>query len=245
MKEFRSKVSDFLARRGQAIENTKPQKTSLPPKLDPLRPEVVEEILKPMPLIERAMHKLSQLEQKGTEPQPHLYQISASLIEAYDLVDLFGVQRTEEELFHKRLTMALIDHLKVWAIKEINVHEYETLQKDQGMLDDIHAAYFDPIRTSYGQIGGVQQNLALALDNAGKTFVDKLFRFKNDGSGILDHSPAIKVFREVQSINIISVSDIINDAGYNASFHSIYEDKDIISAKENINNQRAIASRFT
>lgn len=172
-----------------------------------------------------------------------LFPIADTLIDTYALKDYFDVDLKQAVLMRRRMGAELIDFIQIWAVNGVEAENHEVWIKNDEKLATIHAAYFQPFSTISEQNIDVPPRIAEGINNATKTFVDKFFRFKNDGSGNLNHPLAFDTLHAIQEGSPLLYPDPENEA-VQASFMNIQNDPDMQSARERLDIIRKTESRF-
>lgn len=172
-----------------------------------------------------------------------LFPIADTLIDAYSLKDYFDINLKQAVLLRRRMGSQLIDFIHVWAINEVEAENHEVWIKNTEKIDKIHSVYFQPFSTISEQNCDVPPRIAEGINYATKTFVDKFFRFKNDGSGNLNHPLAFDTLHAIQEGSPLLYPDPENEA-VQASFMTMQNDPDMQSARERLDIIRRTEARF-
>ncbi len=173
-----------------------------------------------------------------------LFPIVDILIDTYDLKDYFDVNLQQAVLLRKRMGAELIDFIQVWAINEVEAENHEVWTRDEERLNKIHTNYFQPLSSLPEQNYDVSPRIAEGINNATRTFIDKFFRFKNDGSGTLNHPLAFKTLKAIQEGSPLSYPDSQSEAAQD-SFKMVHDDPDMQSAREKLDIIRKTEARFS
>ena len=172
-----------------------------------------------------------------------LFPIADTLIDTYALKDYFGVDLKQAVLMRRRMGAELIDFIQAWAVNEVEGESHEVWIKNEEKLTKTHDTYFQPFTTISEQNFDVSPRIAEGINSATRTFIDKFFRFKNDGSGSLNHPLAFDTLHAIQEGSPLPYPDPENEA-VQASFMAIRNDPDMQSARERLDNIRKTEARF-
>ncbi len=172
-----------------------------------------------------------------------LFATTDTLIDTYDLKDYFSIDPKQAILFRRRMGVELVDFIHIWAVKEIELKDHEIWKKDEEKITQIHNNYFQPFSNLREQNNGVSPRIAEGINYASRTFVDKFFRFNNDGTGTLNHPLAAETLLAIQGGYALPFPDPQNETAQE-SFRSLHNDPDMQSARERLDTIKKTEARF-
>jgi len=172
-----------------------------------------------------------------------LFATADTLIDAYELKDYFSIDPHQAVLFRRRMGIEVIDFVKIWAVKEIELPDQEMWEKDEKKITQIHNNYFQPFSNSPDQNCGVSPRIAQGINYASRTFVDKFFRFNNDGTGALNHPLAAETLQAIQGGYALPFPDLESEEAQK-SFRTMFNDPDMESARERLEIIRKTEARY-